>query len=65
MNEKIYYTAAEVAQMLGISLAKSYKILQEMNADLKKKGYLVVRGKVPVAYFKEKWYGADREEATI
>ncbi len=51
--------------MLGISRAKAYKILQQMNADLEKKGYLIVRGKIPVAYFREKWYGAEREEATV
>lgn len=65
MREKFYYTAEEVSQMLGISRAKAYKILQQMNADLEEKGYLIVRGKIPVAYFREKWYGAEREEATV
>lgn len=65
MREKFYYTAEEVSQMLGISRAKAYKILQQMNADLEKKGYLIVRGKIPVVYFREKWYGAEREEATV
>ena len=65
MREKFYYTAEEVSQMLGISRAKAYKILQQMNADLVKKGYLIVRGKIPVAFFRVKWYGAEREEATV
>lgn len=65
MREKFYYTAEEVSQMLGISRAKAYKILQQMNADLEKKGYLIVRGKIPIAYFREKWYGAERKEATV
>lgn len=65
MRDKIYYTAAEVSQMLGISRAKAYKILQQMNSDLEKRGYLIVRGKIPVAYFREKWYGTDREEAMV
>ena len=58
MNEKIYYSANEIATMLGISMGKAYKILREMNEELSAKGFLTISGKVPVAYFKEKWYGA-------
>lgn len=34
MNEKIYYSAEDIAKMLGVSMGKSYKILREMNKDL-------------------------------
>lgn len=57
MNEKIYYNAEEIAAMLGVSIGKSYKILREMNKDLASKGFLTIAGKIPVEYFKEKWYG--------
>ena len=39
MEEKMYYTAQEIAQMLGISQGKAYKILREMNAQLKTRGW--------------------------
>ena len=29
-----------------------------MNQELAAKGYLTIAGKIPVEYFKEKWYGA-------
>ncbi|MDO4976806.1 MAG: helix-turn-helix domain-containing protein [Eubacteriales bacterium] len=61
MNKKMYYTAAEVAELLGISKGKAYQIIREMNEELKKLGYLVIKGKVPVEYFNEKWYGATKE----
>lgn len=61
MNEKLYYNATDIATMLGISMGKSYKILREMNEELSKKGFLTIAGKVPVAYFREKWYGAAKE----
>lgn len=61
MNEKIYYNAEEVATMLGISMGKSYKILREMNQELVGKGFLTIAGKIPVEYFKEKWYGGTKE----
>ena len=61
MNEKLYYSAAEVAEMLGVSIGKSYKVLREMNKDLEEKGFLTISGKIPVEYFKEKWYGGTKE----
>ncbi|MCX4365983.1 MAG: ICEBs1 excisionase [Bacilli bacterium] len=61
MKEKIYYNAEEVATMLGVSMGKAYKILREMNKDLAGKGFLTIAGKIPVEYFKEKWYGGTKE----
>ena len=61
MNEKIYYSAADIAAMLGVSTGKAYKILREMNKDLADKGFLTIAGKIPVEYFKERWYGAKKE----
>ena len=37
---KLFYTAAEVAAMLGISVGQSYKILRQWNEELQKKHYL-------------------------
>ena len=61
MNEKLYYNAADIAAMLGISMGKSYKILREMNRDLAGRGFLTIAGKISVEYFREKWYGAAKE----
>lgn len=63
MEERMYYTAQEIAAMLGISQGKAYKILREMNTQLHAKGYLTIPGKIPSEYFREKWYGAERKEA--
>ena len=40
---------------------EAYKILREMNKDLASKGFLTIAGKIPVKYFKEKWYGGAKE----
>lgn len=61
MNEKIYYSATDIATMLGASMGKAYKILREMNKDLENKGFLTIAGKIPVEYFKQKWYGGTKE----
>ena len=63
MNEKIYYSAEDIANMLGVSKRKSYKILREKNKELANKGFLTIAGKIPVEYFKEKWYGGAKEHS--
>ena len=52
-----FITAAEVAEIMGISRSKAYQIVREMNRELKSQGYLTVAGKCPAQYFKQKFYG--------
>lgn len=52
-----YIKAKEIAGLLGISEGKAYKIIRQMNEELKSKGYITIAGRVPRAYFNEKWYG--------
>ncbi len=52
-----YITAKEVSEALGISLGKAYKIIRELNNELKKEGYITVAGKCSLKYFKQKVYG--------
>lgn len=56
-ENKLYITAAEMAEMLGISNGHAYKIIRELNAELKASGYIVIAGKVPRGYFEKRWYG--------
>ncbi len=37
------------------------QFLREMNTELAGKGFLTIPGKIPVEYFKEKWYGGIKE----
>lgn len=57
MANTLYFTAQEVADMLGVSRGQSYKIVKSLNEELSKKGYLVISGKVPKKYFSERYYG--------
>lgn len=58
--ERRYYTAQEVADIIGVSKTKAYGIIRQLNAELKENGYIVVSGKVPMAYFNQKCYGAEQ-----
>lgn len=57
MSNRIYYTAEEIAGLLGVSRGHAYKLVKELNNQLADKGYIVVAGKVSKKYFDEKYYG--------
>lgn len=42
---KMYVTADEAAQILGVSRGYAYKIIRGLNNELKEKGYRVISGK--------------------
>lgn len=54
---KLYYSAIEISEMLGVSQGTAYKIIRTLNAELNRAGFIVLQGKVAKAYFDEKWYG--------
>lgn len=56
MQESMYVKASEVAEMTGVSKAKAYKMVAEMNEELKTRNYLVISGRVPRKYLMEKLY---------
>ena len=56
-QSKLYITASELAELLGISVGHAYKIIKKLNAELEKEGYLIIAGKVPRGYFEKRWYG--------
>lgn len=62
---KVYYTAEDIAEMLGVSKGHAYKVIQSLNDELKKKHYLVIAGKVPKKYFAERYYGGVEEASEV
>ena len=52
-----YLTAKEISEAMGVSESKAYGIIRELNKELRTEGYLTVSGKVPVAFFKKKYFG--------
>lgn len=56
-ESKIFITAPEMAELLGISVGHAYKMIRAMNKELEKSGYLVIAGKVPKGYFEKRWFG--------
>lgn len=57
MANQYLMRADEIAEELDVSKAYAYKIIQKLNADLAKKGFLVISGRVSRKYFEEQIYG--------
>ncbi len=56
-SNRMYLTAEEVAEILGVSKAYAYKVIRNLNDELEIKGYVVISGKISTKYFREKFYG--------
>ena len=63
MLQHSFLRVEEVAEILCISKSHAYKIVQKLNADLKKQGFITIAGRVNKQYFMEKTcYGATKEK---
>ena len=63
MKNASFMKVDEVAQELGISKSYAYKIVQKLNEELKRKGFLTISGRVNKQYFmKRTCYGAVQTE---
>ena len=57
LSKELFVRAEEVAGAMGISKPYAYKLVREMNEELKQKGFLTIPGRVSRRYFEEKFYG--------
>ena len=57
MNQKLYLTANDVSEYMGISIPTAYKIIRKLNDELKAQGYITVSGKMNRRYFELKAFG--------
>ena len=61
-NANMFYTAAELSSILGVSLSKGYLLIKQMNSELEEQGYMTITAKVPKRYFEKRWYGCDENQ---
>ena len=65
MTERNFMRVEELAEELGVSKSYAYKIVQQLNAELKAKGYLTIPGRVNRRFFLEKYcYGGKGDRDT-
>ena len=63
MESTSFMRVDEVAQELCITKSYAYKIVQNLNVELKDKGFMTISGRVNKQYFMERTcYGATKKE---
>lgn len=60
--ENKFIRADDVAKELSVSKPYAYKIIKQLNEELKAKGFITIAGRVNRQYFYERFYGAERGE---
>ena len=61
-NERManqFMRADEVAKELGISRSYAYKLIRQLNQELKERGFLTIAGRINRDYLKERLYAAE------
>ena len=56
-----FMRADEVAKELGISRSFAYKLIRQLNQELKARGFLTIAGRINRDYLRERLYTAERE----
>lgn len=57
--ENKFIRVDEVAKELDVSKPYAYKIIRQLNEELKAKGFITIAGRVNRQYFNERLYGAE------
>lgn len=57
MKRELFIKADEIAKEFSISKPFAYKLIQDMNKELKEKGYITIHGRISRKYFEERFYG--------
>ena len=63
--EPKFLRAEEVAQELSVSKPYAYKLIRQLNEELKAKGFITISGRINREYFNERLYGARKENSWI
>lgn len=54
MPDKLFMTADDVVEIMGIAKPTAYRLIRELNKELNEKGYITIQGKVSTRYFFER-----------
>lgn len=65
MSETLFVRAKEIAEEMGVSESKAYKIIRQLNNELKDQGFVTVQGRLSRQYFEERVYGTKAKEEVM
>ena len=56
MADTLFVRAGDIAKEMGVSEAMGYKIIRNLNNELKEQGFVTVQGRLSRQYFEERIY---------
>ena len=56
MANEIFMKVDEVAEELGVSVPYAYRIIRQLNDELRKQGCITIAGRIDRKFFHEKFY---------
>lgn len=56
-TNKNFLNASDISEYMDISIPMAYKIIRNLNEELKVQGYITVSGKISRRYFEQKVNG--------
>ena len=62
MAGEIFMRVEEVAEELGVSIPYAYKLIRNMNEELKKASCITIAGRIDRKFFHEKFYGTREQK---
>jgi hypothetical protein len=62
MADTLFVRAGDIAKEMGVSEAMGYKIIRNLNNELKEQGFITVQGRLSRQYFEERIYGIKSKE---
>ena len=54
-------SSTQVSEFLGVSVSYAYKIIDQLNRELEKAGYLTLRGKVDSIYLSKRFFPSEEQ----
>ena len=65
MENKRFYTATDVKEILNVSLSYTYKLIRRLNAEQEAKGLVTIKGRISSKYLMARIYGLEDEEKEV
>ena len=57
-----FLDAHDIVELTGMSEAYAYKLIKQLNEELRGKGFITIRGRVSKQYFEEWIYGLRKDD---
>lgn len=65
MENKLFFAATDVQEMLGVPLSYAYELIRKLNADQEAKGLVAIKGRISSKYLMKRIYGLFDEEKEV